>query len=432
MSSVLLVVTEEGACLDFFKTVLVCDVVYIPMKDLIDLGSSKYIQGHRNIYVLLHNIEDIDFKEDLSLKKIENLDAILTEAVNAGASDIHLAVGSKPRNRIYGSLKQMDYPVLDDRTLDGLIMPMLDALARASLHSTGQWDLAYNIQGVARFRVNIFHQKGALAGVFRVLNSSVPDYTKLGLPTSIFNLHRKRRGLILIVGATGSGKSTTLASFLDIINKNEYKHIITLEDPIEYVHWHSRSLINQREIGSDCSDFQSGLRAALREDPDVILIGEMRDLETVDIALTSAETGHLVCSTLHTMGVADTINRVLDMYPEGQQRQVRSILEGVLEAVVAQQLLPKIDGSGYIVAYEILYKNKQIKEFIRDGRIDDISDYLETDEAIKEGMCSMDSTIFSLYRKGKISRDTALDYSFDRKGMVSKIEKFDKGIGGRT
>lgn len=350
-----------------------------------------------------------------------DLNKLLTEAVSLGASDIHLAVGSKPRYRVYGTLKQMQYAELDDMTMDGLVMPLLDALARAKLHSDGQWDLAYNIKGVARFRVNIFHQKGALAGVFRVLNSSIPDYQVLGLPLSVFNLHRKRRGLILVVGATGSGKSTTLASLVDVINKNLYKHIITLEDPIEYVHWHSRCIVNQREIGTDVIDFNSGLRAALREDPDVILIGEMRDLETVDIALTAAETGHLVCSTLHTMGVADTVNRILDMYPERQQRQVRSMLEGVLEAVVAQQLLPRADGKGYVVAYEILYKNKSIKKYIRDGSIDEISDYLFTEEAKKDGMCAMDDTILGLYHKGVVTRDTALDYAFDRKAMLGRL-----------
>jgi twitching motility protein PilT len=227
--------------------------------------------------------------------------------------------------------------------------------------------------------------------------------------------------LILIVGPTGSGKSTTLASFLDIINKNSFKHIITLEDPIEYLHWHARSLINQREIGTDCDSFADGLRAALREDPDVILVGEMRDLETTEIALTSAETGHLVCSTLHTLGAADTVNRIIDMYPEKQHNQVRSQLCAILEAVVSQQLMPRADGSGYVVAYEIMFKNKTIRNYIRDKKIDEISEYLETPEAINEGMVSMDSTIFSLYRDGKITRDTALDYAFDRKAMIEKM-----------
>lgn len=361
------------------------------------------------------------------MERATNLNKILMEAVRVGASDIHLATGCKPRYRLYGQITNMQYADLTDRDTQDLLMPLLDAYARAELHSKGQWDLAYNIEGVARFRVNVFFQKGALTGVFRILSSSVPDYTRLGLPLSVFNLQHKRRGLVLVVGATGSGKSTTLASLIDVINKNMYKNIITFEDPIEYIHWHARSIVNQREIGTDCMDFKAGLRAALREDPDVILVGEMRDLETVDIALTAAETGHLVCSTLHTMGVADTVNRILDMYPERQQRQVRSILEGVLEAVVAQQLLPRKDGNGYVVAYEILYKNREIKKMIRDGRIDDINEYIKTREAQKDGMCAMDDTIFELFRKGLVERSVALDYAFDRKEMIERTAKL---VGG--
>lgn len=361
------------------------------------------------------------------MKELKSLDSVLTEAVNLGASDIHLAVGAKPRCRIYGVLKDMDYNVIDDFFAEELLNPLMDALARSILGSEGSYDMSYQILGVARFRVNIFKQKGALAGVFRVLTAKVPEYTKLGLPMSIFNLYRKRRGLILVVGVTGSGKSTTLASFLDVINRNTYKHIITLEDPIEYVHWHGRCLMNQREVGSDVASFNLGLRAALREDPDVILVGEMRDRETIEIALQAAETGHLVCSTLHTMGAVETINRIIDMFPDHQQKQIRSTLEGVLEAVVAQQLIPKADGSGYAVAYEIMYKNRKIRKCIREGRIDEIADYICTDEAHNEGMCNMDGTIFNLYSKGVIVRDSALDYAFDRKEMQERIAKFEKG-----
>ena len=209
--------------------------------------------------------------------------------------------------------------------------------------------------------------------------------------------------------------------FLDIINKNLYKHIVTLEDPIEYLHWHARSVVNQREIGTDCDSFANGLRASLREDPDVILVGEMRDLETTDIALTAAETCHLVCSTLHTLGAVDTINRIIDMYPERQHNQVSNMLGSILEAVVSQQLLPKADGSGYVVAYEILYTNKYVKSLIRDRKITELDDYLKTKEAISEGMLSMDSCIMCLYKDGVIDRPTALDYAFDRKSMQLKI-----------
>lgn len=353
----------------------------------------------------------------------KNIEQLLTEAVQMGGSDLHISVGAQPRVRVHGSLTNMKYAIITPPIATNLLMPLMDTLARSTLNTVGQYDMAYSIHKVARFRCSIFKQKGDLAGVFRVLNETVPDYQKLGLPLNVFNMYKKRRGLILIVGPTGSGKSTTLASFLDIINKNLFKHIITLEDPIEYLHWHSRSLINQREIGTDCDSFANGLRAALREDPDVILVGEMRDLETTEIALQSAETGHLVCSTLHTLGAADTINRVIDMYPERQHSQVRSQLCAILEAVVSQQLLPRADGSGYVVAYEVMFKNKKIQRMIRDKEIDSIADYLWTQEARKEGMVAMDSTIMSLYQKKQITRETALDFAFDRKEMARKFQE---------
>lgn len=355
------------------------------------------------------------------MEQATSLDALLQEAVEKGGSDLHISVGAQPSVRIHGTITKLPYRIVDPANAEALIMPLLDTLARSTLNTVGQYDMAYSLRNVARFRVNIFKQKGDLAGVFRVLNETVPNYTDLGLPLNIFNMYKKRRGLILIVGPTGSGKSTTLASFLDIINKNLYKHIITLEDPIEYLHWHSRCIINQREIGVDCDSFANGLRAALREDPDVILVGEMRDLETTEIALTSAETGHLVCSTLHTLGVADTINRIIDMYPERQQNQVRSQLTAILESVVSQQLLPRKDGKGYVVAFEIMFKNRTIQKLIRDKKQDEISDYLLTEEAIKEGMISMDASILNLYKQGKIERDVALDYAFDRKKMSTMI-----------
>ncbi len=357
------------------------------------------------------------------MERATDLDALLQEIVDNGGTDLHLSVGSVPRYRRYGKMTTMNYAVLDDRAMEELVFnkDLMDLQLRTNLNTVGQVDLSYSIASGTRFRVNVFRQKGSIAAVFRTLPSDIPDYMNLGLPLSVFNLYKKRRGLILIVGPTGSGKTTTLASFLSVINKNTYKHIITLEDPIEYVHWHARSLINQREIGTDCDSFANGLRAALREDPDVILVGEMRDSETTAIAVTSAETGHLVCSTLHTLGASETINRIIDMYPVSQHGQVLSQLASILEAVVSQQLMPRKDGKGYVVTYEIMYKNRTVRDMIRDKKIDEISAYLNTEEAMKEGMCSMDTTIKELYKKGTITRDTALDFAFDRRQMSREI-----------
>lgn len=354
------------------------------------------------------------------------VDELLLEAVNLGASDLHISTGSEPRVRVNGSIKKLNHPVVRDKDAEELFLSMsgVDLKVKVDLKTEGQYDFGYSLwhKGrMYRFRVNIFSQKQALSAVFRVLSTEIPDYSKLGLPVSIFNLRRKRRGMFLVVGTTGSGKTTTLASFLDTINKNDYKHIITLEEPIEYLHWHSRSLVSQRGIGIDCNSFSSGLRAALREDPDVILVGEMRDLETTEIAIRAAETGHLVCSTLHTMGASETINRIIDMYPERQHNMVRSQLSTILEAIVAQQLMPKKDGSGYIIAYEIMYRNKHIQTCIRENRLYDIDDYLKTEDARKEGMIDMDSTILDRYRKGIITSDTAVDYAFDWRQMSKSV-----------
>lgn len=362
-------------------------------------------------------------------KKAEDIFELMKVAVDMKATDLHISVGAKPRCRVHGELKDLDdYLLIEPADAKFLLSGFMDAQARADFNTFGQYDTS-STEPITntRFRINIFKQKGDIAGVLRVLNSEVPDYKTLGLPFYIFNMYRKRRGLILIVGPTGSGKSTTLASFLDIINKNLYKHIITLEDPIEYLHWHNRSLINQRAIGEDCDSFANGLRAALREDPDVILVGEMRDLETTEIAITAAETGHLVCSTLHTLGASETVNRIVDMFPQGQQNQIRSQLIGILEAVVSQQLLPKKEGKGYVVAFEIMLKNKTIQKFIRDDNAYEISNYLRTKEAKAEGMISMDETIFELYKKDVISEDVALSYAFDRKQLEHDIEVYNKG-----
>ena len=351
----------------------------------------------------------------------KNIDDLLKEAVSMGGSDLHLSVGAQPRVRVHGELRNLNYAVITPNNAEALIYPLLDTLAKSTLNTVGQYDLAYSVHEVSRFRVNIFKQKGDLAGVFRVLNETVPSYTKLGLPLNVFNLYKKRRGLILVVGPTGSCKSTTLASFLDIINKNLYKHIITLEEPIEYLHWHSRSIINQREIGTDCDSFANGLRAALREDPDVILVGEMRDQETMETALQAAETGHLVLSTLHTIGAVETVDRIINTFPESRHAQLRSQLASTLSCVVSQQLMPKANTKGYALACELLFADKITKQYIVDGTTYKLSDYLRENTATDMGMISMDDSIKKLYSKQVISRATALSYAMDRRKMEKEL-----------
>lgn len=359
----------------------------------------------------------------MALPEASSIDELLAEAVKMNASDLHVECGTAPKYRKYGTLRSMNYADLTNATVTRLLEPLMDALARKNYQSDGQIDMSYQLAGSARFRVNIFRQKGAMSAVFRVLSDTVPDFNTLGLPMTVFNLSRKRRGLVLVTGPTGSGKTTTLASVIDIINKNYYKHIVTLEDPIEYLHWHARCNISQREVGSDVNSFGDGLRASLRQDPDIILIGEMRDMETMQTALVASETGHLVLSTLHTIGAAETVNRIVDTFPEKMHAQIRNQLSCVLDTVVSQQLLPRCDKEGFICAYEILVVNKEIQGLILNNDIESIADYMTTEEAKEEGMCTMDDTIISLFRKGNISRDVAIDYAVDRKYVELNCRK---------
>lgn len=359
-----------------------------------------------------------------------NLDTLLMDAVNSNATDVHICTGAPPKMRVYGELKPMAYkkyaqavvlPVLNDIKSESLLKPLMDALARSRYESSGNWDMSYNIGNDARFRVNIFRQKGAIAGVFRILPTRILRAEKLGLPSEFFDLSKSRRGMILVTGTTGSGKSTTLSAFVDIINRKMPKHIITLEEPIEYEHWHEKANISQREVGSDVSSFEEGLRAALREDPDVILVGEMRDRETIDIALKSAETGHLLLSTLHTMGAVETVNRIVDVFPESSHNQIRNQFASVVKAVVSQQLMPRADDKGYAVAFEILYRTKEVQRLIRANNIEGLEDYLRSEEAHKLGMQTMDESIIHLLTKGTITKETAFEYAVDKQGMEETL-----------
>lgn len=351
-----------------------------------------------------------------------SLDEILRMSVEEKASDIHFTAGCPPYYRIDGVLTPFKGDKLLPTDLEALLLPILDNRHRNELETNGQTDLAYAIPGVGRFRVNVYKQRGTLASAMRCLPFSIPDADSLGIPAEVQALTAKKRGLVLVTGPTGSGKSTTLASLVDIMNRKYPYHIITLEDPIEYLHRHQCSVVNQREIGSDSNDYAQALRAALREDPDVILVGEMRDLETISTALTAAETGHLVLSTLHTIGADKTIDRIIDVFPPNQQQQVRVQLASVLECIISQQLIRREDGRGRVAALEVLFANTAIRNMIRENKTYQIISAMQTGK--RQSMQTMDDAIYELFLRGDISADSAVSYA-QKPGEMSGKVNFD-------
>ncbi len=348
-----------------------------------------------------------------------NIEDILRVAKDAGASDVHLTVGIPPKMRVYGSLITMDYPkLLPADTLDILISIMTET-QRQRFEERGEYDMSFSLPNVGRYRLNAFKQRGSIAMAFRLVGTEIPSPEALGIPKSIVDLYQRKRGLVLVTGPTGSGKSTTLAAVIDKINTCRDAHIITLEDPIEYLHQHKLSMVNQREIGLDSDNYANALRAALREDPDVILIGEMRDFETISVAITAAETGHLVLSTLHTIGAASTVDRVIDVFPPHQQQQIRVQLANVLEAVISQQLIMTADGNGRVAAFEVMHANHAIRNLIREGKSHQIPSIIQTNRKI--GMITMDDAIFQLYVDGRIDRDMAIQFAQDPDAMDQRI-----------
>lgn len=341
-------------------------------------------------------------------------------AKEKGASDVHITVGVKPKCRIRGVLVALEeFEVLYPPATKVLVESMLNTTNQAIFNEKGEADFAYSIPEVGRFRVNAFHQRGSCAAVIRIVNTVIPDSESLGIPGSVLELCNKKRGLVLVTGPTGSGKSTTLASLIDIINRQKEVHIITLEDPIEYLHNHSKAVVNQREIGLDTQSYANALRAALREDPDIILVGEMRDLDTISTAITAAETGHLVFSTLHTIGAAPTIDRVIDVFPPHQQTQIRVQLASVLESVISQQLLPTADRKGRVAAFEVMHGTPAVKNLIREGKTHQIESIMQTSK--KFGMQTMDDALFDLYMKHRIDGAHALEFAQNYEEMQKKI-----------
>jgi twitching motility protein PilT len=327
---------------------------------------------------------------------------VLRRMVEASASDVHLTPGVPPMMRDKGKIVPMDgFGDLAAQHTREVVLGILNDDQRKRFENDKQLDFAYAIPNVARFRVNCFFQRGAVSAAFRLVPQDIPSLESLKVPEVLRGLAAKPRGFVLVTGPTGSGKSTTLAAMIDVINGERQDHILTIEDPIEFLHQHKRSIVNQREIGSDARDFAVGLRAALREDPDVILVGEMRDLETISTALTAAETGHLVFATLHTQSTAQTVDRIIDVFPPEQQGQVRAQLSIALQGIVTQQLLPTADGTGRIVACEVLIPTPAIRNLIREGKTHQIYAAVQTSGAV--GMQTMDADLARLVRAGTIT-----------------------------
>ncbi|MFB0920581.1 MAG: type IV pilus twitching motility protein PilT [Oscillospiraceae bacterium] len=344
---------------------------------------------------------------------------LIGTAIENGASDLHLSVGVPPCMRIDGAIVRMDAEPLMPKDIEEIALSIMDERHRSILEEAGEVDFAYSIRSLGRFRVNVFRQRGSFSMVARILNLRIPTPEELGIPECVVEITEKRRGLVLVTGATGSGKSTTLASLINLINQKRCDHIITLEDPIEYLHRHNQSIVNQREMGSDSVSYSAALRAALRQDPDVILVGEMRDLETIATAVTAAETGHLVFSTLHTNGAANTIDRIIDVFPPHQQQQIRTQLADVLQCVISQQLLPKKDGRGRVAAFEVMLANNAIRNHIREAKTYQIPTVMQTSG--KLGMKTMDDALFDLFTKGAISEEIALLYAQDRSILAKRF-----------
>src|SRR6201982_3641991 len=331
---------------------------------------------------------------------------LLMEVVHRRASDLHLSAGANPTVRVRGRLAPLEEdPKLSTADTREIVYSILTSDQRQRLETDWQLDFAYSVPGHARFRVNAYFQRGALGAAFRLIPFGLSSVDELGLPAVVHDMARRPRGFVLVTGPTGSGKSTSLAAMIDEINKTREEHIMTIEDPIEFLHAHKKCMVNQRELGSDAQSFGHALKAALRQDPDVILVGEMRDLETISTALTAAETGHLVFATLHTQDTAQTIDRVIDVFPAHQQGQVRVQLSVALQGILTQQLLPTADGSGRCVATEVLVPTPAVRNLIREGKTHQIYSVLQTGSSV--GMQTMDTSLSELVRSGKISQKLA-------------------------
>ena len=359
------------------------------------------------------------------------LNQLLIETVQEGGSDLHITTHSPPQIRIDGTLKPLNYPPFTAIDAKRLLYSIMTDQQKHRLEEELEVDFSFGIKGVSRFRANVFHQRGAVAGAFRLIPHEIRPFRELGVPPIVEKLCDKPRGLVLVTGTTGSGKSTTLAAMVDKVNRERHEHIVTIEDPIEYLHNHQSCIVNQREIKADTHSFGNALRAAMRQDPDIVLIGEMRDLETIESALRLAETGHLTFATLHTNSAAQTINRIVDVFPGHQQSQIRVQLSFVLEGILCQSLLPKASGKGRAMAMEVLIPNPAIRNLIREDKIHQIYGMMQTGQA-KHGMQTFNQSLAGLYFRRAITLQVALTRSSMPDELQEIINRGPAGVGSAT
>lgn len=351
-----------------------------------------------------------------------NIKQLLVKLIELGASDLHIVAGAPPVMRIHGLTEPMDgYPVLRPNETQEIIYSVMNEEQIAEFEEQKECDLSFGVTGLSRFRLNVYRDRGSVVGAFRTIPYEILDFDELGLPDPIADFAYKPHGLVLVCGPTGSGKSTTLASIIDKINRERQVHIITIEDPIEFLHSHKTAIVNQREIHSDTNSFSAALKRILRQDPDVILIGEMRDPETILAGLTVAETGHLAFATLHTNDALQTMNRIIDVFPANQQDQVRTQLSFVLEGVCVQQLIPKADGGGRAMCMELMLMNPAIRALIRSEKLEQIPSMIEIGAG--EGMMTMNQSLYRLYKRNIVTLDMAMKRSSNQEGLQNLIDK---------
>ena len=361
--------------------------------------------------------------------ELHSIDELLAEVVEHDASDLHLPVGSPPVMRVRGQLERL--PNADKLTAENareLIYGILSTDQQKQLEQKRQLDFSYAVPGLARFRVNAYFQRQSVGAAFRLIPARIRSLQELRMPERLYDLCDRPRGLVLVTGPTGSGKSTTLAALLDRINETRAEHILTIEDPIEFLHWHRRCIVNQREIGSDATSFADGLRAALRQDPDVILVGEMRDLETIATALTAAETGHLVFATLHTQSAPQTVDRVIDVFPPEQQDQVRVQLAATLQGIVTQNLIPTADGRGRVAALEVLLPDDAVRNLVRQGKIEQIYSVMQTN--VMRGMQTMEQSLAELTLERVITPEAAFSRTTRGEQLLGLLERGGMSVAG--